>query len=59
MIRLFCKFGDIVVVLLYNGVLKKLLMKHWILPNVPLDTEKIVGIGKVCDVVWVLRQGVE
>ena len=59
MIRLFCRFGDIVSILLCNSQLNKMLMKHWMVTNVPLNTKRIVVEMEVCDVVFVLRVVVE
>ena len=55
MIRLFCRFPDIMNMLLCNGQLNRMLMKHWMMPNIPLNTKQIVVEMEVCDVVFVLR----
>ena len=36
--------------LLCNGQLNKMLMKHWMMPVVPLNTKRLVVEMEVCDV---------
>ena len=42
MIRLFCRFDDIVKNMLCENLLNDLLRNYWIFPRVPLDTKQIV-----------------